>query len=118
MVYEKLLNEGYRDANVEAARKDPVPWRVAGSLEFMEMLHKKGLRNYFITGAVVTFDENGTTLTFIAPPQESQGCPVFFVPTKDNPRRRDSPTAKRVFIAEMFLLGHSGPVYHVLAKEH
>lgn len=59
MVYEKILNEACRDANVVKALKDPAAWRVNGSLEFMEMLHNQGVRNYFVTGAVISYDEDG-----------------------------------------------------------
>jgi len=51
--YEKVLNSYCRDSNLEAAGKDPEPWRVRGSMEFLSALHGLGVRNYFVTGAVV-----------------------------------------------------------------
>jgi len=52
-LYEKVLNSYCRDCNLEAAGKDPEPWRVRGSIEFLSALHGQGVRNFFVTGAVV-----------------------------------------------------------------
>lgn len=57
-LYEKVLNGACRDRNTADARRDPVKWRVKGSLEFMRHLHALGVRNYFVTGAVV-YPEGG-----------------------------------------------------------
>lgn len=51
--YEKILNGFCRDSNLAKARKNPEEWRVKGSLEFIKFLKDSGVRNYFITGAVV-----------------------------------------------------------------
>ncbi len=53
-LYEALLNCASRDRNVASARRDPTPWRVPGSLEFLQRLHASGAKNYFVTGAVIT----------------------------------------------------------------
>lgn len=52
-LYETVLNGACRDRNTAAAWKDPEPWRVPGSLEFMRRLHALGCANYFVTGAVI-----------------------------------------------------------------
>jgi len=52
-LYEKVLNGASRDRNTAAAWKNPEPWRVKGALEFMARLHKAGVCNYFVTGAVI-----------------------------------------------------------------
>jgi phosphoglycolate phosphatase-like HAD superfamily hydrolase len=57
-LYESILNRACRDRNTAAAWKDPVAWRVPGSMEFMRYLHKIGCRNYFVTGAVI-YPEGG-----------------------------------------------------------
>ena len=51
--YEKVLNGFCRDKNLELAKKDPDRFIVSGSKEFLELLHKNGVKNYFVTGAVV-----------------------------------------------------------------
>ena len=51
--YEKVLNAFCRDRNLELAKKDPERFRIPGSPEFMQFLHEHGVRNYFVTGAVV-----------------------------------------------------------------
>ena len=51
--YEKVLNLFCRDRNLALARQDPERFRVKGSLEFMRFLHERGVKNYFVTGAVV-----------------------------------------------------------------
>ena len=52
-LYEKVLNKASRDANLADARRKPEKWRVPGSMEFLEALRSNGVRNYFVTGAVV-----------------------------------------------------------------
>ncbi|HAU36365.1 MAG TPA: hypothetical protein DCX07_01440 [Phycisphaerales bacterium] len=52
-LYERVLNGACRDRNLAAARRDPLRWRVPGAMEFMEMLHAGGVKNYFVTGAVI-----------------------------------------------------------------
>lgn len=51
--YERVLNGYCRDRNLASARKDPALFRVPGSMEFLRHLHENGVRNYFVTGAVV-----------------------------------------------------------------
>lgn len=52
-LYEAVLNGYCRDKNLEIAKKDPDKFLVGGSMEFMKMLHDNGVKNYFVTGAVV-----------------------------------------------------------------
>ena len=52
-LYEKVLNGYCRDKNLAAARKDPERFTVPGSMRFLEYLHAHGVKNYFVTGAVV-----------------------------------------------------------------
>ena len=58
-VYEILLLEMCRNKNLAAARLDPVAWQVPGSMEFLQYLHQNGVKNFFVTGAVVEYDQNG-----------------------------------------------------------
>ena len=51
--YEKVLNGFCRDKNLELAKTDPDRFIVSGSKEFLALLHEKGVKNYFVTGAVV-----------------------------------------------------------------
>lgn len=51
--YEKVLNAFCRDGNLEKAKKDPSLFRVPGSMEFLSFLHENGVKNYFVTGAVI-----------------------------------------------------------------
>lgn len=53
-LYELALAKASRDANLAAAREDPEAWRVPGSLEFLRRLHAAGVRNYFVTGSVMS----------------------------------------------------------------
>ena len=57
-LYEAVLNGACRDRNTAAAWKDPESWRVPGSMEFMTHLHAAGVKNYFVTGAVI-YEEGG-----------------------------------------------------------
>ncbi len=57
VLYEKILNGACRDRNLADARNYPAKWRVPGSMEFMEHLYGLGIKNYFVTGAVI--HENG-----------------------------------------------------------
>ncbi len=52
-LYEKVLNGFCRDRNLAAARQEPERFRVKGSMEFIGMLYGAGVKNYFVTGAVV-----------------------------------------------------------------
>ena len=52
-LYEKVLNAYCRDVNLDKAKKDPESFMVKGSKEFLNFLHEHGVRNYFVTGAVV-----------------------------------------------------------------
>ena len=52
-VYEQVLNRFCRDRNLALARRDSGKFLVPGSREFMRFLHRAGVKNYFITGAVV-----------------------------------------------------------------
>lgn len=51
--YEKVLNGFCRDKNLAIAKKDPDRFIVEGSKEFLAYLHEHGVKNYFVTGAVV-----------------------------------------------------------------
>jgi len=55
-LYEKILNGACRDKNTADAWKNPVKWRVEGSMEFMKHLRNRGVINYFVTGAVIYED--------------------------------------------------------------
>lgn len=57
-LYEKILNGACRDKNTAEAWKDPEKWRVPGAMEFMSHLFNVGIRNYFVTGAVI-YEEGG-----------------------------------------------------------
>ena len=61
-LYEQVLNSVCRDRNLEKARQNPSEWLVPGSLEFIRYLHKAGIKNYFVTGAVIEADKNGAHL--------------------------------------------------------
>ena len=52
-LYEAVLNGYCRDKNLEKAKKNPELFLVPGSMEFMKFLKDKGVKNYFVTGAVV-----------------------------------------------------------------
>jgi phosphoglycolate phosphatase-like HAD superfamily hydrolase len=51
--YEKVLNGFCRDKNLAIAKEDPARFTVKGSNEFLGYLHSHGVKNYFVTGAVV-----------------------------------------------------------------
>jgi len=57
-LYETVLNGACRDRNTADAWKHPDHWRVPGALEFMKYLHRLGVVNYFVTGAVI-YPEGG-----------------------------------------------------------
>ena len=52
-LYEAVLNGYCRDKNLEKAKKNPLEFQVPGSMEFMTFLKEHGVKNYFVTGAVV-----------------------------------------------------------------
>lgn len=52
-IYEKILLIMSRDRNLADARIHPEKWIVPGSMEFLRFLRDNGVRNYFVTGAVV-----------------------------------------------------------------
>lgn len=52
-VYEQVLNRYCRDNNLKKAKENPEEFLIPGSMEFMNYLHTKGIKNYFVTGAVV-----------------------------------------------------------------
>lgn len=58
-LYEKILNGACRDKNLAIALQNPESMRVKGSLEFMKLLKKLGVKNYFVTGAVIDYDQEG-----------------------------------------------------------
>ncbi|MBO4630647.1 MAG: HAD family hydrolase [Lentisphaeria bacterium] len=58
-IYEKILLLMSRDRNLADARIHPEKWRVPGSLAFLQFLHEHGIRNYFVTGAVVDILPSG-----------------------------------------------------------
>ena len=51
--YERVLNGYCRDRNLEIAKRDPDRFIVKGSMEFLKKLRDGGVKNYFVTGAVV-----------------------------------------------------------------
>ena len=51
--YEKVLNGYCRDKNLLLARENPENFKVKGSYEFLKYLYDNGVKNYFVTGAVV-----------------------------------------------------------------
>ena len=52
-LYENVLNGYCRDRNLKKAKYTPELFRVKGSIEFMHFLKDAGVKNYFVTGAVV-----------------------------------------------------------------
>ena len=52
-LYEAVLNGYCRDKNLEAAKKNAESFQVDGSMKFMNFLKENGVKNYFVTGAVV-----------------------------------------------------------------
>lgn len=52
-VYEQVLNRFCRDHNLKKAKESPDNFLVPGSMQFMNYLHDRGVKNYFVTGAVV-----------------------------------------------------------------
>ncbi len=52
-LYEAVLNGFCRDKNLIKAKKNPNEFRIKGSMEFLEFLKDNGVKNYFVTGAVV-----------------------------------------------------------------
>lgn len=52
-LYEAVLNGYCRDKNLKKARRNPSDFLVAGSMEFIKFLKDHGVKNYFVTGAVV-----------------------------------------------------------------
>lgn len=51
--YERVLNGFCRDKNLALARENPDKFTVEGSKRFLGHLHECGVKNYFVTGAVV-----------------------------------------------------------------
>lgn len=52
-LYEAVLNGYCRDKNLKKAKENPKDFLVPGSMEFMRFLNEHGVKNYFVTGAVV-----------------------------------------------------------------
>lgn len=52
-LYEAVLNGYCRDKNLVLAKENPEKFRVKGSFDFLKFLYKNGVKNYFVTGAVV-----------------------------------------------------------------
>lgn len=52
-LYETVLNGYCRDKNLVLAKENPEKFRVKGSCDFLEFSYKNGVKNYFVTGAVV-----------------------------------------------------------------
>lgn len=72
-VYELLLLEMGRNRNLADARISPDKWRVKGSIEFLKYLHDNGVKNYFVTGAVVEYASDGTPQGTMAEEIEALG---------------------------------------------
>lgn len=51
--YERVLNGFCRDKNLALARENPDRFTVEGSKRFLSYLRERGVKNYFVTGAVV-----------------------------------------------------------------
>lgn len=52
-LYEAVLNGYCRDKNLKLAKENPEKFQVKGSYEFLKFLNDNGVKNYFVTGAVV-----------------------------------------------------------------
>jgi phosphoglycolate phosphatase-like HAD superfamily hydrolase len=52
-LYEAVLNGYCRDKNLQKAKENPEAFRIKGSMEFLQFLKDNGVKNYFVTGAVV-----------------------------------------------------------------
>ncbi len=52
-LYEAVLNGYCRDKNLAKAMINPEEFRIAGSMEFLQFLKDNGVKNFFVTGAVV-----------------------------------------------------------------
>ena len=52
-LYEAVLNGFCRDKNLIKAKENPEIFRIKGSMEFLQFLKDNGVKNYFVTGAVV-----------------------------------------------------------------
>ncbi len=52
-LYEAVLNGYCRDKNLVLAKENPEKFRIKGSYEFLKYLKDNGVKNYFVTGAVV-----------------------------------------------------------------
>ena len=52
-LYEAVLNGYCRDKNLLLAKENPKAFQVNGSPEFLQLLKDRGVKNYFVTGAVV-----------------------------------------------------------------
>ena len=52
-LYEQVLNGFCRDKNLVKAKKNPNEFRIKGSMDFLQFLKDNGVKNYFVTGAVV-----------------------------------------------------------------
>ncbi|MBO5944323.1 MAG: HAD family hydrolase [Clostridia bacterium] len=52
-LYEQVLNGFCRDKNLQKAKENPNEFRINGSMEFLQFLKDNGVKNYFVTGAVV-----------------------------------------------------------------
>ena len=74
--YEILLLQMSRNKNLQAAQADPAAWRVKGSMDFMDFLHRNNVKNYFVTGAVVEYDVNGCATGFMAEEVETLGYKI------------------------------------------
>ena len=53
-LYDQVLNRASRHRNLALARQNPAKWRIPGAMEFMEYLHGIKVRNFFVTGSVVS----------------------------------------------------------------
>lgn len=52
-LYETVLNGFCRDKNLQKAKENPNEFRINGSMEFLQFIKDNGVKNYFVTGAVV-----------------------------------------------------------------
>lgn len=52
-LYEMVLNGHCCDGSLKKAKENPADFLVPGSMEFIKFLKERGIKNYFVTGAVV-----------------------------------------------------------------
>ena len=74
--YEILLLEMCRNENLADAKLHPEKWQVPGSMDFIQFLFDNGVKNYFVTGAVVEYDSQGNATGTMAEEVITLGYPI------------------------------------------